>query len=595
MKQLFILVRLAFILFSKHPLGLFTLYIGLTFFQCTGKLPPGDPDNAGLYLPGGFEAIVVVDSLKGRARHLTVNSNGDIYVKLRFPDSIGGNAALRDTDHDGKADIVEIFDDYLDRSSYGTEMRIHNGYLYFSSVTRIFRQKLTGDLVPDSEMELILTDTQPPRQHDTKPLAFDKQGNMYTVFGAPSDNCQEHDRSPFSPGMYPCPILEDRAGVWRFDADRKGQFQKDGYKYATGLRSVVGMAWNDLDDNLFAVVHGRDYLHNTWPNHYSVWQGAVLPSEVFLKLKEGSDAGWPYHYYDQIQGKYMLSPEYGGDGKKQGEVAHLEEPVVAFPGHYAPNDIIFYMGDQFPERYKNGAFIAFHGSTSSSPYPQSGYFIAFVPMIGGTPSGPWEVFADGFAGIDTIVNTSDAHFRPMGLAMGPDGSLYISDSEKGRIWRIMYKGKKRNFGEAQLLEMEKRKAQAPNIKTPDEVNDIIQLNGISSLGNEGLTEGAKLFNTYCSVCHQRNGKGNNRFPPLNSSDRVSGNKDQLITIILNGLEGEIIVKGKSYNNVMPKLDMLKDEEIAGILTYIRQNFENRASAISPQEVEKVRSRLERNE
>ena len=103
----------------------------------------------------------------------------------------------------------------------GTEMKIHNGYLYFSSATRIFRQKLTDELVPDTKMELILTDTQRPRQHDTKPIAFDNEGYMYIVFGAPSDACQEDDRSPLSPGIYPCPLLEKRGGVWRFDVNKK--------------------------------------------------------------------------------------------------------------------------------------------------------------------------------------------------------------------------------------------------------------------------------------------------------------------------------------------------------------------------------------
>ncbi len=595
MKILFIPIQKGSLPISKYPSVLFLLPVFLFFCCCTPKLPSGDPDNGGLILPGDFEAVVVVDSLKGRARHLTVNTNGDIYVKLRFPDSIGGNAALRDTDNDGKADIIKTFDDYLDKSSYGTEMRIHNGYLYFSSVTRIFRQKLTGDLVPNSEIELILTDTQPPRQHDAKPLAFDKDGNMYTVFGAPSDNCQVDDRSPFSPGMYPCPILEDRAGIWRFDADKKGQFQKDGHKFATGLRSVVGLAWNEVDNNLYAVLHGRDYLANTWPDRYSVWQGAVLPSEVFLKLKEGSDAGWPYHYYDQIQGKYMLSPEYGGDGKEQGDVNHLEEPVVAFPGHFAPNDIIFYTGDQFPERYRNGAFIAFHGSTSSAPYPQAGYFIGFVPMKDGAALGPWEVFADGFAGVDTIANTSDADYRPMGLSMGPDGSLYVSDSEKGKIWRIMYKGDREKFGKSQLAAMEKRKADAPNIRTPDEVKDILMPKGDGKgYWDRNLSPEAKLFNTYCAICHQRNGQGNDRFPPLNGSEWVTGDAQKLIKVVLNGLQGEIMVKGKSYNNVMPKLDMLKNEEIAVILTYIRQNFGNEASSISPEDVEKARKENNEN-
>ncbi|MCB0668798.1 MAG: c-type cytochrome [Saprospiraceae bacterium] len=564
----------------------------LTLFSSCSRnrgLPPGDPDNGGLFLPGGFEAMVVVDSIKGRARHLAVNSNGDIYVKLRFADTIGGNAALRDTDGDGKMDVVKAFDDYIDKSSLGCEMKIHNGYLYFSSVTRVFRQKLTNDLVPDTEMELILTDTQPPRQHDTKPIAFDNEGYFYTVYGAPSDACQVDDRSPLSPGMDPCPILETRGGVWRFKADKKGQFQKDGEKIATGFRSVVGLDWNQQVNSLYAVAHGRDYLHNTWPREFSAWQGAVLPSEVFIRLDSGANAGWPYHYYDQIKGGYYLNPEYGGDGEKQGDVEMLTEPTVGFPGHFAPNDLLFYTGDQFPDHYRNGAFIAFHGSTSSSPYPQSGYFVGFVPMQDGKVTGPWEVFADGFAGVDTIVSTSDAAYRPMGLAMGPDGSLYISDSEKGKIWRVMYKGDKEGFGKDQLAAMEQRKRTASNIKTPDEVKDKIVSEGMDDIDEENLSRGGKLFNIFCSVCHQRNGKGNDRFPPLDGTEWVLGPKDTLINVILNGLRGEITVKGKTYTSRMPKLHMLKDDEIAEILTYIRQSFGNNASTVTPREVAEVRS------
>lgn len=569
----------------------FILLAGMSLCQCSPEMPAGDPDNGGLFLPDEFEAVVVVDSLKGRARHLAVNDNGDIYVKLRFPDSLGGNAALRDTDNDGKADIVETFDDYLDKSSYGTAMRIHNGYLYFSSVTRIFRQKLTDKLVPDSQIELIVRDTQPPKQHDAKPIAFDKKGNLYTVFGAPSDACQEDDRVFMSPGINPCPILEHRAGVWKFDANKKGQLQKDGKKFATGLRSIVGLEWNEQDDNLFTVVHGRDYIYNTWPEKFTVWEGAMLPSEVFLKLEEGSDAGWPYHYYDQIKEDYFLSPEYGGDGVKQGEnLDSLVKPLVGFPGHFAPNDLLFYTGDQFPEHYKNGAFVALHGSTSRAPYPQAGYFIAFVPMDKGMPSGPWEVFADGFAGIDTIINTSYAKYRPMGLSMGPDGSIYISESEKGKIWRVMYKGAKEKFGKAQLAKMEERKKNAPNIKTPDEEKDIVATAEDGFFAKTGnMAEGARLYNTYCALCHQKNGRGNDRFPPLNYSEWVNDDKERLIDVVLNGLEGEILVHGKSYNNVMPKQDHLKDEDIALILTYIRQNFGNLSSGIDSEEVAKVRN------
>ena len=567
-------------------LVLFSFFILLYFTQCRRHgLPPGDPDNGGLILPKGFEAVVVVDSLDGAARHLAVNSNGDVYVKLRFPTAEGGNAALRDEDNDGKADIIKDFDDYEDKSSYGTGMRIHNGYLYFSSVTRVFRQKLTpGQLVPDSKVELMLTDTQPPRQHDTKPIAFDDKGNMYIPFGAPSDCCQFEDRTPFSPGMDPCPILIQRAGIWRFDANKTGQFQKDGQKFASGLRSIVALEWNDSAHNLFTVMHGRDYLHATWPKYYSEWEGAVLPAEEFLELKDGSDAGWPYYYYDEIKGKLLLSPEYGGDGKKEGNGVGYTQPLIGFPGHFAPNDLLFYTGNQFPAHYKNGAFIAFHGSTSSSPYPQSGYFVSFIPFKNGSPSGPWEVFADGFAGVDTVVNTSDAKYRPMGLSMGPDGSLYISDSEKGKIWRIMYKGDTTKFGEPQLSVMAKRKNEAPNIKIADEMKD--------NLDKGSTIAGSETFNIYCSVCHQRDGFGNDRFPPLSGSEWVNGDKNALIAIVLNGLDGNITVKGKSYNNKMPRLNLLSDENIAQILTYIRQNFNNNSSAVTSEEVSKGRKSLD---
>ena len=422
------------------------LALASCFQQCKNGPVRGEPGNGGLLLPENFEAVVVVDSLGG-ARHLAVNDNGDIYVKLRasYPD--GSNVALRDEDNDGKADIIKKFSVYSDSFNYGTGMRINNGYLYYSSTADVFRCKLRkGELLPDTVVERILTDDfmNDPHgsQHVAKPITFDGEGNMYIPFGAPSDVCQELDRIPGSAGRMPCPELEEHGGIWKFDPAKKDQTIKDGKRYATGIRSAVAVTWNKAENSLYVVQHGRDDLHRTWPEIYSKWQSVLLPSEEFLKIKEGADAGWPYYYFDQMQGKKLLNPEYGGDGRKQGDGEKYEQPLIGFPGHMAPNDILFYTGDQFPEHYKNGAFIAFHGSTIRAPYSQAGYFVAFVPFKNGSPSGDWEVFADGFAGMDTIVNTTDALTRPMGLAQGPDGSLYISDSRKGKIWRILYHGDK---------------------------------------------------------------------------------------------------------------------------------------------------------
>jgi mono/diheme cytochrome c family protein len=301
-----------------------------------------------------------------------------------------------------------------------------------------------------------------------------------------------------------------------------------------------------------------------------------------IKVTENSNFGWPYAYYDQLQGKNVLQPGYGGDGKIVGRAATFDKPLMAFPGHWAPMDLLFYQGDQFPARYKKGAFIAFHGSTDRSPYPQAGYIVCFVPFENGAPTGKWEVFADGFTGVDTVVNTSDALYRPMGLATGPDGSLYISESNKGKIWRIMYKGDKDKFGEVQLAPMEKRKSRS-YIKMPDEVRD--------NMGKGGEMEGLILYNSYCTGCHQRDGKGDNsRYPPLVGSDWITGDKDKLIGVVLSGLQGEIKVNGKTYNGLMPAHGgFLDDHAVASILTYVRSRFNKEKSPIASMEVSRVRA------
>jgi glucose/arabinose dehydrogenase/cytochrome c553 len=561
----------------------------LFFSQCKEKikLPPASPGNGGLFLPGNFQAVVVADSLEGKARHIAVNDNGDIYVKARYGGTDSSVIALRDTSNDGRADIVKRFGGIGKERGYGTAVRIHNGYLYFSSELVVYRYKLTpGKLVPESKMEVVLTDDHPHGMHEhiAKPLSFDDQGNMYVPFGAPSNCCQEVNRTPNSPGIYPCPLLEDHGGIWKFSAAKLNQTQKDGTRYATGLRSIVAMDWNKEDKNLYVLNHGRDDLLRLWAHKYTPWQSAMLPSEEFFKVTEGMDGGWPYFYYDQMQKKKVINPEYERPAKLTGKEKDLEQPIFGFPGHWAPNDVFFYTGNQFPERYKKGAFVAFHGSTNRAPYPQSSYFIGFIPFKDGKPTGAWEVFADGFAGIDTIVNVSDAHYRPMGIAMGPDGSLYIAETEKGKIWRIMYTGEKDNFGEAQLAGMEKRKLLS-HLRTPDEVND--------NLDKGVVVAGEKIYNTYCGSCHQGNGLGdNNRFPPLAGSEWVTGDKKRLIEIVLNGLQGPIEVKGQSYNNVMPQHSFLNNEDIASVLTYIRQNFGNTATAIHAEEVNEVRNQLQ---
>ena len=573
---------------NKTLVSIFTLVVfcGM-FISCSVKSSDQEIENA-LYVPKGFIAKVFVDSITETVRHLTVSENNTVYAKFKKTSDAGSMAAIADRDGDGRSDELVKFanDSMIKGYGYSTGARIYNEYLYFSTELAVYRYKLNDStFVPEGPIETVLVDDHEHGMHEHigKPIAFDENGYMYVPFGAPNNACQEPKRTPFQPGQDPCPLLGDHAGIWRFDANKLNQTQKDGEQFATGLRSIVGLDWNSADKKLYAVVHGRDDLMRLWPDRYDGWQSAVLPSEEFLRIEKGDNFGWPYCYYDQIKGMRVDSPEYGGDGSTTSRCGDFKNPIFGFPGHWAPNDLVFYHGDAFPERYKNGAFIAFHGSTNRAPYPQSGYFIGFVPFENGEPTGEYEVFADGFAEVDPIVNVRDAVYRPMGIAFGPDGTMYIGDTEKGRIWSIKFTGDKNNFGKDELAEMEERK-KLSHIRTPDPIEDNLTK-------DLDLTLGGKIYTTYCVACHQINGKGaSGRFPPLNKTDWVLGDKKRLISLIINGLEGQIEVNGETYNGIMPQHSFLSDEEIAGVLTYIRSNFGNNASAVTTEEVKAIRTK-----
>jgi glucose/arabinose dehydrogenase len=404
----------------------------LAFNANNPKIKP-DPNNGGITLAKDFGATVVAEET-GKARHLVVNSDGTIFVKLARLKDGKGIVVLKDKNNDGKADETSMLADYI-----GTGIAISNGYLYASSNTDVYRYKMLNNIPDESTKETIVTGLPDKRQHESKSIALDDKGNIYVNVGAPSNICQEQDRVKGSKGMDPCPLLEQHAGIWQFKADKLNQRQSDGVRYATGIRNVVGLDWNKTTGELYAMQHGRDMLFQHYPDMYDEKKGAETPAEEFLLVKKGSDFGWPYCYYDLAQNKKILGPEYGGDTKKTGRCDAKDKPIMAFPGHWAPNALLFYTGNQFPARYKNGAFICFHGSWNRSPQNQAGYFVAFVPFgKDGKPSAKYEVFAESFAGGAEVKSTSDAKARPMGLAQGPDGSLYISDSVKGKIWRVMY-------------------------------------------------------------------------------------------------------------------------------------------------------------
>jgi mono/diheme cytochrome c family protein len=404
-----------------------------------------------------------------------------------------------------------------------------------------------------------------------KPFTFDNKGGLYVNVGSLSNGCEIELRSPNSRGADPCVELETRAGIWKFDDSTLNQKQDLAHRYATGIRNAIALTWNVDQDKLYALQHGRDDLHRYWPDLYTEEQNLELPSEIFFDLEEGDDMGWPYCYYDHLQGKKLMNPEYFGDGAKDERCVNAKDPLLGFPGHWAPNDILIYQGNMFPEKYKQGAFIAFHGSWNRLGNKQQGYKVVFVPMKDGKPSGDWEVFADGFIGQPAITNPSNAFFRPTGLAEGPDGSLYISDSQHGRIWRIVY------YPEEIPAPVDKGLYQPIALENPEPVPSE-------------LMAGKQVYDKFCVQCHMNNGKGAPGMnPPLAGVNLVTGEKEQVIKIILNGLSEPMVINGETYNNAMPAHAFLNDQQIADVLTYIRNTFGNKAEAVMPEEVATVRS------
>jgi glucose/arabinose dehydrogenase len=400
--------------------------------------PPSgcEPGNGGLTLPQGFCASIYADNL-GIARHMAVSPTGDLYVATRPPrgasSAAPGIVALRDANKDGKAEVVERID--VDVTT-GVEWR--DGHLYFSNNNSVSRLRMTpGQLKPAGSPEVIVSGLTDRRQHADKPFAFDEKGFLYVNIGAPSNTCQAEDRKPGSPGQKPCPILEEAAGIWRFSADKPGQTQKDGHRFATGIRNAVAITYNPVDKQIYIAQHGRDALDTLFPQGFTAQQNADLPAEELFRVTDGADFGWPYCYFDIVQQKKVLAPEYGGDGKQAGECAGKGQPLVTFPAHQGPNDVLFYTAPQFPAKYKNGAFVALHGSWNRAPFEMSGYRVVFVPFTDKGPTGKYEDFADGFAGKTGFKSPRDAEHRPTGLAVGQNGELFISDDVGGRIYRVV--------------------------------------------------------------------------------------------------------------------------------------------------------------
>ena len=525
------------------------------------------PDNAGITLPAGFRAQVIAEDI-GRARQIAIRENGDMYVSLMDPVDMNYVAAMRDTNGDGRMEFIKYFGE-LDSSCKG--IVLYKGFMYVASCTQVVRFPMEeNSLLPTGPFEVVVSGFVPQREHPHKVFTFDDQGHIYVQIGSPSNACMEQSRTKGSPGKMPCEELEYAAGIWRFDAQKLGQKHLvDGYRYATGLRNCIAMTWDPVKKDIYTVQNGRDQLSAFFPDLYDDQDNAETPAEEFQLVGEGSDFGWPYAYYHTRLGKRVVMPEYGGDGKREAPAGLYDEPIMIFPGHWAPVGLQFYHAEQFPERYRGGAFITFHGSWNRSPLPQQGYNVAFVPFEGKFPSGDYEIFADGFKGTDVLLSPAAARYRPTGVAVGPDGSLYVSEDMRGRIWKISHVGE----GEGPMASIPAQTVrQVPAETTPSD----FPLD----------PEGERLYQLHCLGCHQIDGSGVPGLqPPLERSDKLADNDDYLLKLVLEGSEW---VEDRYYQNLMTGFSYLSDEDLSTVLNYVKMRFGDAPPTITPEDVARMR-------
>jgi glucose/arabinose dehydrogenase len=339
-------------------------------------------------LPPGFEVEVLAEDLPS-ARSLVWGEQGTLFVATRRDDVV---YAVRDALSDEPE--VRVVATGL-KTPNG--VAFHDRSLYVAEPKRILvLRDIESRLDDPPEPEAVVTGLPFKNGlHAWRYIAFGPDGRLYVNVGAPCNVCDQ----------------EGFALIMSMEADGSDQRIE-----ARGVRNSVGFAWHPDTDELWFTDNGRDMMGDELP-----------PCELNRLTRTGEHFGFPF-----CHGGTVPDPKFG----KLGNCDEAVPPVQQLAPHSAPLGLSFYTGDAFPERYRGQVFIAEHGSWNRSQEAgKTGYRVSLV-RLDGNRAVSYEPFMEGFLNGDEVLG------RPVDVLQAPDGSLLISDDERGAIYRVRYSGNK---------------------------------------------------------------------------------------------------------------------------------------------------------
>ncbi len=359
------------------------------------------PSNPVLNAPPGFTVNIYAEGL-ARPRWLALTPKGDVLVTETRQNRI---RILMDLEEDGVADVIQTFAGPANGLNIPFGMAFTPGYFFLgnTNAVRRFPYKFGQEKITGQGLEIADLPGGGYNQHWTRNVVVSPDGKKLYVSVGSRTNVREE----------PLP----RASVQVMNLNGT-----EAQTFAHGLRNPVGLDFHPVTNELYVTVNERDGL------------GDDLAPDYFTRIRQGEFYGWPYAYLSPD----LLDPrQLENNRSRRPDLAALTQtPDVLFQAHSAALGLQFYDGDTFPEKYRNGAFVAFRGSWNRNE--GVGYKIVFIPFNSeGRPEDYYEDFITGF-----LINPAGPTTwgRPVGLLVLPDGSLLFTEEMNNRIYRVQYSG-----------------------------------------------------------------------------------------------------------------------------------------------------------